>query len=57
MKKFFVVKEPQKFTKMTFFNMMWGNFRQKITTQYLRFGPFAYKNLKILTFLTREKVK
>ena len=43
--------------KMTFCNMMCGNVRQKIPIQYLRLGPFAHKNFKILSSLTREKVR
>ena len=58
MKKFcnlnLVAKGPQKFTKMTFCNMICENFRQKIPTQYVRFGPFAHKNFKTLTFLNRD---
>ena len=61
MKKFcnlnLVAKGPKKFTEMTFSNMICGNFRQKIPTQYLRLGPFAHKNFKLITFVTREKVK
>ena len=61
MKKFYtfnlVAKGPQKFTKITFCNMISENFRQKIPTQYLRLDPFALKNFKILSFLAREKVK
>ena len=43
--------------EMTFCKMMCGNLRQKIPTQYLWLGPFAHKDLKILTFLIMAKAK